>query len=309
MDHQSDPFIRYINSDIALMDTATSDRWTNEILNELFQAVIAWAPLRDALIFKGARILNLYLGDSRQSLDIDCNMAPRLVASATVLEAQAHFLEAQIPLALRHHFESQNPVRFKVGSVKVLRNPPKGHLRGWNAFLLKIAVQDVSHAGVVGLPTLKIDVAAPETLGPDAVATLHFRETPARVYALHRIAGEKLRAYLTSLPAYRRKMKGGDRSFRVKDLHDIARILRVRPASDTEFWRGAGDEFQLACQSRLVDCRGLESFMESWPLARASYETDRSLDSVTFAEAEQALKTVVGLIEGRGIFPLEFPTT
>jgi len=152
-------------------------------------------------------------------------------------------------------------------------------------------------------------VAAPETLGPDAVETLNVQGISARVYALHRIAGEKLRAYLTSLPSYRRKMQGGDREFRVKDLHDIARILRARPASDAEFWTKAGYEFQLACQSRLVDCRGLVSFMESWPLARERYETDRSLDKVSFDEAEQALKIVVGLIEGQGIFPMEFPTT
>lgn len=49
--------------------------------------------------------------------------------------------------------------------------------------------------------------------------------------------------------------------------------------------------------------------MESWPLARERYETDRSLDKVSFDEAEQALKIVVGLIEGQGIFPMEFPTT
>jgi hypothetical protein len=129
------------------------------------------------------------------------------------------------------------------------------------------------------------------------------------VYALHRIAGEKLRAYLTSLPAYRRKMQGGEREFRVKDLHDIARILRARPVSDANFWTEAGYEFKLACQSRLVDCRGLESFMENWSQARERYETDKSLVNVSFDEAEHALKTVVGLIEKQGIFPLEFPTT
>jgi hypothetical protein len=291
------------------MNRESRDHWINEILNEVFLAVIASEPLRNALIFKGARILNLHLGDSRQSLDIDSNMAPELVASTPDPEAQADFLEEQIPPALRRHFERQNPVKFKLGRVNVVRQPPKGHLRGWNAFLLRIEVQDNSMAGVRGLPMLEIDVAAPETLGPDAVETLNVQGIPARVYALHRIAGEKLRAYLTSLPAYRRKMQGGDREFRVKDLHDIARILRARPASDTEFWTKAGHEFQLACQSRLVDCRGLESFMESWPLARERYETDRSLDKVSFDEAEQALKIVVGLIEGQGIFPMEFATT
>ena len=97
-------------------------------------------------------------------------------------------------------------------------------------------------------------------------------------------------------------MKGGDREFRVKDLHDIARILRARPAADATFWTNAGHEFQLACESRLVDCRGLESFMENWPLARERYETDRSLVNVSFDEAESALKTVVDLLEKQGIF-------
>jgi Nucleotidyl transferase AbiEii toxin, Type IV TA system len=291
------------------MNRESRDHWINEILNEVFLAVIASEPLRNALIFKGARILNLHLEDSRQSLDIDSNMAPELVASTPDPGAQAAFLEEQISLALRRHFERQNPVKFKLGRVNVVRQPPKGHLRGWNAFLLRIEVQDNSLAGVRGLPMLEIDVAAPETLGPDAVQILSVQGIPARVYALHRIAGEKLRAYLTSLPAYRRKMQGGDREFRVKDLHDIARILRARPASVAEFWTKAGHEFQLACQSRLVDCRGLESFMENWPLARERYQTDRSLDKVSFDEAEQALKIVVGLIEGQGIFPLEFPTT
>jgi hypothetical protein len=46
------------------MNPESRDQWINEILNEVFLAVIAWEPLRNALIFKGARILNLYLGDS-----------------------------------------------------------------------------------------------------------------------------------------------------------------------------------------------------------------------------------------------------
>jgi hypothetical protein len=195
-------------------------------------------------------------------------MAPELVTSTPDLGAQADFLREQIPPALRHRFERQNPVKFKVGRVIVERQLPKGHLRGWNAFRLRIDVQDNSMPGVLGLPMLEIDVAAPETLEPDAVVILDIQGFPARVYALHRIAGEKLRAYLTSLPAYRRKMKGGDREFRVKDLHDLARIVRARPPSDAEFWAQAGREFKLACESRLVDCQGLESFMEDWPLAR-----------------------------------------
>jgi hypothetical protein len=289
------------------MDGPTQAQWINEVLNEVFLAVIATEPLRKALIFKGARILNLHLGDSRESLDIDSNVAPELVASFPSLEAQAKFFEEQLSAALRRYFDRQVPVRFQLVAVRVERRPPKGHPRGWTAFLLRVQVRDNLKAGVIGLPRLAIDVAASETLGPDAVETMVVKGLPASVYALHRIAGEKARAYLTSLPAYRRKMLGGDREFRVKDLHDIARILRARPASDLEFWRKAGREFKLACESRLVDCRGLESFMESWPLARERYEADANLRRVHFTEAEQALKLVVGFFESQGIFPLQFP--
>ena len=103
------------------------------------------------------------------------------------------------------------------------------------------------------------------------------------------------------------RCKGVPREFRFKDLHDIARILRARPASNEEFWTKADGDLQLACQSRLVDCQGLESFMENWSLARERYEADGSLRNVTFDEAERALKIVAGLIEGQRIFPLEFP--
>ncbi len=232
------------------MNRETQQRWMNEVLNEVFLAVIASEPLWSALIFKGARILNLHLGDGRESLDLDSNVAPELVASVPDLESQAKFLEEHLAPALRRHFEHQNPVTFELVSVKVDRQPPKGHPRGWNAFLLRIHIRDNRWAWVIGLPRLEIDVAAPETLGPDAVETMYVQGLSARVYALHRIAGEKLRAYLTSLPSYRQKMLGGEREFRVKDLHDIARILRARPLSDLTFWTRAGGEFKVACKSR-----------------------------------------------------------
>ena len=289
------------------MNRESQEKWINSVLDEVFQAVIEHEPLRNALIFKGARILSLHLGASRQSLDIDSNIAPELAMTRPDVDAQADFFELQLPLALRRYFERQTPVKYKLVRVKVDRSPPKGHIRGWNQFKLKIGVQDNSLAGVLSLPKLELEVAAQETLGPNAVELLQVHGTPANVYALHRIAGEKLRAYLTSLPTYRRKMGGGEREFRVKDLHDIARILRARPEADEAFWAAAGREFILACESRLVDCRGVESFMEDWPLARARYEADGSLAKVPFAEAEQALKTVAGLLDQQKIFPLNYP--
>jgi hypothetical protein len=113
------------------MNRESREHWVNEILNEVFLAVIAWEPLKNALIFKGARILRLHLGDSRQSFDIDSAVSPGFVASTPGLAGQANFLEEQIPPALRRHFERQNPVMFKLGRVEVARKPPKGHQRGW----------------------------------------------------------------------------------------------------------------------------------------------------------------------------------
>lgn len=194
----------------AAMNPESQKQWINEVLDQIFLAIISSESLRNILIFKGARILNLHLGECRQSLDIDSNVAPEFVTSAPDYETQAHYLEEQFPHALRHYFERQNPVRFKPGKIKLQRQPVKGHPRGWNAFFLKIQVQDNRRPGVLGLPTLSVDVASPETYGPGAVEIMNIHRMPARVYALHRIAGEKLRAYLSSLPAYRRKMLGGE---------------------------------------------------------------------------------------------------
>jgi hypothetical protein len=65
------------------MNRADSDTWTNKALDEVLVAMIAAQPLREALIFKGARILNLHIREDRQSLDIDSNAAPELVRSIT----------------------------------------------------------------------------------------------------------------------------------------------------------------------------------------------------------------------------------
>ncbi|MEI6562574.1 MAG: nucleotidyl transferase AbiEii/AbiGii toxin family protein [Verrucomicrobiota bacterium] len=282
-------------------------KWIDGVLPEVFEAIVAAPKLREAMIFKGARILNIHLKTNRQSLDIDSNIAPSLQSAFPDIESQAAFLKQHLPLALRRHFEQQNPVRFSLLRIRVQKYPPAGHPRGWNALWVRITVQDNHYTNQRALPAIEIDVAAPELLGPTAVQTITLFGFPAQVYSLERIAGEKLRAYLTSLPAYREKMGGGLREFRVKDLHDIARILLERPSSDWPFWSTAANEFRLACQSRLVDCHGLDSFMEDWTMACERYGADDSLRGVTLADAEKALRIVVGLFDQQKIFPLLFP--
>ncbi len=75
-------------------------------------------------------------------------------------------------------------------------------------------------------------------------------------YTLERITGEKMRAYLTSLPVYRSKIGRRPDTPRFKDLYDLARIRRRFDLADNAFWRTASREFGLACESRFVDCAG-----------------------------------------------------
>src|ERR1035438_826736 len=67
------------------MNRESREHWINEILNEVFLAVIASEPLRNALIFKGARILNLHLGDSRSRCSFGSNCGGLLSSGNGVL--------------------------------------------------------------------------------------------------------------------------------------------------------------------------------------------------------------------------------
>jgi hypothetical protein len=169
---------------------------------------------------------------------------------------------------------------------------------------VKLVIRDPSQANVRSLPPALLEVAAAESYGPDAVEWRDFLGAPALVYSLHRIAGEKMRAYLTSLPEYRKKMHGGTREFRVKDLHDLARIVRQHPLEDLAFWGKVSEEFKLACESRYVDCNGPATFLQDWAQVRLRYEQDRHLSSISWTEAETALNQILKGISQRRV-PLE----
>jgi len=289
------------------MNPSQQECWINEVLGEVMAALMHDAELRKALIFKGARVLNLHLGQSRHSMDIDAIMEPACVQQIGDLEAQENFLKEHLPRAVRRHFESQDPVRFTLADAKFERNPATGHPRGWDMLVVKLVIHDHQMNHVRSLPPAELEVAAAESYSSDAVEWLDFQGVQACVYTLHRIAGEKLRAYLTSLPAYRLKMGGGTREFRVKDLHDLARIVHHRPLTDTLFWQRAAKEFKLACESRRVDCDGPATFKQEWDQARIRYEQDQHLSTVPFCEAEAALDEVLAALSQMSIFPMHYP--
>ncbi len=290
------------------MDAARQTQWKDELLGEILKAVSLHAHLRPALIFKGARILNLHLGSQRQSLDIDSSLRIEFQREIPDRNQQADWFEGQLTVAIRNHFEAQEPVRYTLEGVKVVQNPPATpHPRGWDGLVAKIRVTDQKLRGVRGLPTVELEIAAPEELGPDAVCELPLDGLTIQAYALHRIAGEKMRAFLTSLPEYRSKISSAQREVRAKDLHDLARILEARLIGDEKFWLNAANEFQLACKSRFVDCEGPETFRQEWDTTKAMYESEAKLVAVPWVHVEEAIASILGLFEQHGVFPLRFP--
>jgi hypothetical protein len=290
------------------MNSGQQTQWKDDLLREILRAISAHDSLKDSLIFKGARVLNLHLHSQRQSLDIDANLRVKFQHEMPDRREQSSWFETQLAMAIRNHFENQELVRYEVESIKVSQSPPVvPHPRGWDGLVAKIRVTDQKLRGVRSLPTVELEIAAPEELGPNAVCELPLDGIIIHAYALHRIAGEKLRTFLTSLPAYRNKIHSPMCEVRAKDLHDLARILEARPVGDTKFWMMAAHEFRLACESRYVDCNGPETFYQDWATTRAIYESEATLGAVSWLDAEQAINTILGIFSRNSVFPLSFP--
>lgn len=264
--------------------------------------------MRDILVFKGALVLNRRLGTPRVSLDIDANLDAGYADQHPDRAGQKAFLEEHVGRAVSRHFESQEPVRYGLERLRIDLNPKEHHPRGWNAFLIAVSLIDHKHVGVRGLPSVTIDVAAPEWLSERSIADLDIGGVTIRAYSLERIAGEKARAFLSSLPTYQAKVKRRREAVRVKDLYDLVKIIRVKPISDTQFWTVAGQEFQLACESRYVDCSGLDSFKEGWAATGAQFAGSSVIPKdCTFEEVEATIIAITEFWQGCGLLPFAFP--
>jgi len=136
---------------------------------------------------------------------VNSNLTAPFVEKYPDREAHREFLEREITRAVRRHFERQEPVQYELTTLKVQTYPNKSHVMGWDAFKVKISVNDLNRR-VGGLPTLEIDVAAPEEMLDTSIATIDVGGHLAHAYTLERIAGEKPRAFLSTLPAYRAKV-------------------------------------------------------------------------------------------------------
>jgi len=272
------------------MNSLDRERWKSQVLDEIFVAIASSETLSRILVFKGARVLNLQLKTARQSLDIDSNLTRDFVRCHPDRLEQRAILEREFDRAIRRHFERQDNL----------------HPRGWDAFDVTIQVKDLSR-NVGYLPRLELDVAAPEELREAAIGSIQVGQHHVLAYTLQRIAGEKLRAFLSTLPSYRNKVSKPGEAVRAKDLYDISQIFRVYGMEQLEFWRAVGQEFRVACQSRYIDCLGLTTFQEQWEVTRQTYQQATIPRDVPFDEAEVTLQAIVELFEEDKVIPFVFP--
>lgn len=291
------------------MNQEEFNKWKNEFLDEALTALAAHTPLTDILFFKGARILNLRLGtELRQSLDIDSNLNSTFAISHPNIQDQINFLEDQCLKALRNYFEEQTPIRYQVTSVKGSSSPRLGHPFGWDGRTIKIAVIDNKLHNVRGIPPIELEIASPEELSLNSISPLKIGDYTVSAYTLERIAGEKMRAFLSSLPAYISKIGRRTDHRRVKDLYDIARILQKHHISSEDYWLNAGKEFKLACKSRFIDCTGIQTFAANLEITKKLYNNDPSIpQNISFEEAWTSIEIIIEFLEEKGIIPFLFP--
>lgn len=292
------------------MKPAQRERWLDEAIEATMGAIASHEWLARILVFKGARVLGSLLGaGTRMSLDIDAGLTAEFLREAPTLEEQRKRIETAFLEALVDHFSRQSEVRYIVNGVEVEIKPNRnGHPHGWNGFLVKIKMDDNLNAGVKGLQPVTIDLSHPEDLKATSVAELEVDGGVVIAYTLERIAGEKLRAFLQSLPTYVKKLSRHTEIVRAKDLYDLAVIVREVPVSNVAFWRRVTEEFVSACAGRLVDCSGLESFSENLEVTRRTYSLDGTIrDDIPFDEAWHAVASVVSQMAALGIFPLLYP--
>ena len=290
------------------MKEQEADSWKDNVLDEIFAAIAANEILTKALIFKGARVLARYLPESaRQSLDLDSNTTREFIERYPERKALAAVIEQELTTAIRRHFESQSPVTYELSAIRVMPKPPREHPHGWNALEVRLRVADLRRQSQGGIPSLQLDIAAPEELTGESVTQMVVAGHKVQAYTLERITGEKLRAFLSSAPEHQAKTHRTG-ILRAKDLYDLARIANEVPVNNTRFWQKVGIEFHTACKSRGVDCAGWSTFAAIETLARGLYEKESVLPkNIPFDKAWIALNSIVERLERAGVTPFTNP--
>lgn len=252
------------------MNRNNRENWKDEALDFILVAIAQDHELNACLIFKGARLMRGRVTSMRRrSLDLDATIARNSQATGSSAAETAAWFEARLSKAIERAAESEQPVRYALNRIRVTPSPNQLHPHGWQGFVVEVQFVDRRRPGVLGIPRLDIDLAAPEELGPGAIETIEFNGTSLHAYTIARQAAEKLRAILQSLPVA---------------------------------------VFVAACHDRLVDCAGWETFAENEEVTARDYRNDANLrGEASFEDAWKALRLIVADLDRRGIFPIRNP--
>lgn len=171
------------------------------------------------------------------------------------------------------------------------------------------AVLEEQFLRALGVPTLTMDLAAPEQFGAGAVERREMGVGYVLVCSNHNLIAGKLRAFLESTALHRAKLTLPGRPLRVKDLVDLARAWDVYRDEPSAFWRAVAGHLEVGCRSRLVDCAGWTTFASLSDAAMQAYQADPATanSSYDFAEAWQRLESLVGRLAGLDLFPIIVP--
>jgi hypothetical protein len=104
-------------------------------------------------------------------------------------------------------------------------------------------------------------------------------------------------------------MSKTQREIRDKDIYDLALILKHNPLNQNiTFWEKVSKEFKLACKSRFIDCKGIETFEQCLDQVRKKY-TDNPIipNDISFEEAWTGIRKIVHYFDGLDLFPLNHP--
>ncbi|MBI2919539.1 MAG: nucleotidyl transferase AbiEii/AbiGii toxin family protein [Planctomycetes bacterium] len=288
------------------MNPDKAEAWKVGVLDTIVRAIAESPALANAVVLKGGQILSRRLGKvGRVSLDLDASLTPSFVRKSGAPDSWAGALEAELRVAIERSFDRMDPAHY---SLERIRAAAKKHPRGWDGVDVSLGIADRRLPGARGLPAIRLDFSAPERLTAASVSPIEIDGHFVSAYTLERIAAEKVRALLQSLPAWRAKIGSVPRDVpRVRDVHDLARILAARSETVGTFWEVVASEFRIACESRFVDCEGMESFEGDRQTIQVLYETDPKLSEIPFSRAWSALETIVRDMETRGAVPIRFP--
>jgi hypothetical protein len=276
------------------------------LLEEVYLGLVGSPELSSILIYKGARVLRQMLVTTRYSQDIDVTLRAEFVREHQSIAEQKRLLAGLISSALTGRFENSNPVRYTLLEVDLRLRPGRDVPDHWRMFATFIHVRDALSASAAEL-VAQIDISIAEQLSESAIADILVGDHTIYAYTLSRIAGEKLRAFLSCLPAYRRKIGQQSMERRAKDLFDLAKICAEHPLADEAFWRQAAREFVLACEFRKIDCAGMESFTEDWGVTEVEYARDERLKEVSIMHARATLQALVSFLKQHKYIPLSNP--